>query len=251
MQNIIFSAWHTLINNIRNLFLQRYIWKNAILFTLTIYIILFILFLVTGVYQTSEHVTKIRILKSIVLWCTIVIALQALFCKNKNQSYKKYTTRIIISLFIPITWMSLYTYVFIASDGTLDRIGYYYDSSILFFCISFILLTLISLMSKGKYIAIFLYPLITFIFLIPTIIYGVYYQIYHSVIREIGLLSILATTKEEAVNYLLTIFTTEQIVLIVIALLILFTQTSHPKNIYNHNNIAVMQLLTFRTDRQN
>ena len=29
------------------------------------------------------------------------------------------------------------------------------------------------------------------------------------------------------------------------------TQTSHPKNIYNHNNIAVMQLLTFRTDRQN
>ena len=31
----------------------------------------------------------------------------------------------------------------------------------------------------------------------------------------------------------------------------LHTQTSHPKNIYNHNNIAVMQLLTFRTDRQN
>ena len=31
----------------------------------------------------------------------------------------------------------------------------------------------------------------------------------------------------------------------------LYTQTSHPKNIYNHNNIAVMQLLTFRTDRQN
>ena len=32
---------------------------------------------------------------------------------------------------------------------------------------------------------------------------------------------------------------------------VLITQTSHPKNIYNHNNIAVMQLLTFRTDRQN
>ena len=31
----------------------------------------------------------------------------------------------------------------------------------------------------------------------------------------------------------------------------LFTQTSHPKNIHIHNNIAVMQPLTSQTDRRN
>jgi heptose-I-phosphate ethanolaminephosphotransferase len=81
---------------------------------------------------------------------------------------------------------------------------------------------LISYLPKGKLIASFFYTLLSFILFIPSVIYLGYYQIYHSFIREIGLLSILATTKSEIINYLTANFSINQIYIAIIGIIVLF-----------------------------
>lgn len=188
--------------------------------TSIVYLVLLMLFFVTGALNNVTHVFFLRILRSYV-FSIIIFSLLQIYCYN-DKGLTLFHKRIALSFLVPGVWFVVYTHAFILfSQEALSDLGSYYIVCALLFFLSFIALNSVSVSQNLRIAGCILYGFVSFLFLLPPIFYAGYAYFYTAPFDEYVLLSILATTQTEAVNYVTQTFAVWQFWSVALILLFL------------------------------
>ena len=198
--------------------------------SLLITFIIFALFgIAAAIFFTSplypmHHITVLRLIRSFVFTAVSLFLLGTL-SGEVNPWGSIHREKYYFALFITALWFFLYCSVFAQiPDYFQNDIGNYFIFPCLFFSIILLLQVFIS-KANHKRILCTMAGSILFILISSAVTYVFYFAVYHQEMDEYVMLSILATTKDEARNYLTSVLSLPLliggIVLAVVCLLVL------------------------------
>ena len=175
----------------------------------------------------AVHKTYMPFFRSILIFlaCTIV-----LFYFIDSENFKK---KIFLSIVPGLIWLGVYTFIFLTLHHTPANHQFYLDMYIRYYRVgalfSLWILTAVCIINEKilvKWLASILQVCtvaISFFVMFVPFSYFAYFLKYHALFDEISLMSILATNFRESKEYLLTMFTTGQLICFICLLLLFIT----------------------------
>lgn len=194
-------------------------------------IYMLMLFLIISVFFKSElfsigHMTWLRLIRSLAFTFISFTLLQSIYVTPQRKIQIKNLfecKKCVSSLFVALFWIALYTMVFSQDDKILaGDIGNYYLIPSLIFCSSVLCLYIISY-TRYKILGCIIYSTIAFFFLLTAIFFVTYFYLYGQQFDEYALLCVIATNFDEILNYLTATFSSLQILLFGIFIVLLFS----------------------------
>ena len=201
--------------HLKNHYKDVNVWKESFVVLLFLFIPMFAAFCATDVNFLSIHRKLLLSFGKNSIFTYFLIVLLRGFYPFKNSKNEFLT-----SLLVPLLWTIIYSYLFCYYKNYTSYFYNYFGSNMLFvFCYSFsCIYKSISVKTFVERIISFLYVVFLFICALPPVTCFVYFRKYHRPIDDFSFMSILGTNFAEAKEYLLTIFSQNEIMLLAVSL---------------------------------